>query len=113
MAETKKTKAEIAKKKEQVKKKLAKKKEPERYVPEPEPELKGLDLQLGDELLVKTDEKQIRENIDLDSKYAPASQKRGDVSVKPEFSIKEDDDITKNGDYVREKEFKLKFGVGL
>ena len=72
-----------------------------------------LDLKLDDQLLLKTDADQIRENIDLDSKFALASKKRGDVSVKPEFRIKEDDDINKNRDDQREKEFKLKFGVGL
>lgn len=114
-AETKKSKAQKEASKETVKKKIAKraeKKTKEALEKVKEEEAKPLDLNFEDKILLETTPYEIRENIDLDSQYAPAAPKRGDVSVNPEFRIVDDPDINKN-DGDKEKEFKLKFGVGL
>ena len=120
-AETKKADAEKKIKKERLVKIKEKKAQKEKIVNEETPpvetakkiELKPVDLNLEEKLLVKNSGKELKENIDLDSKYAASARKRGDVSLRPEFRMPEDSDLTRSGESEQEKEFKLKFNVGL
>ena len=118
-AETKKTQAEKVAKHKAVKNKRVKRKpaakkpraKPE-SVAQPE-EAKKLDLNVQKDLFGGADKSQIKQDIDLKSEYSPEITNPGDVSVKPEFRIVDNPDITKSYDYPHEKEFKIKVKVGL